>query len=51
MRRTTKKIRLTLDSLILITTEEKLLNIENMKSSELIGAGMVITDATLDQEK
>jgi hypothetical protein len=37
MRRTTKKRRLTLDSSILITTEEKLLNTENVKTSELIG--------------
>jgi hypothetical protein len=51
MRRTTKKIRLTLDSLILITTKEKLLNTEKTKKSTLIGVGMVITDATLDRAK
>jgi hypothetical protein len=50
MRRTTKKRRLTLDSVILITTEEKLLNTENVKTYELIGIGMDITDAMLDQE-
>jgi len=48
MRRTTKKRRLTLDSTLLITTEEKLLNIENTKTTDLIGARMDITDATLD---
>jgi hypothetical protein len=51
MRRITKKIRLTLDSLILITKEEKLLNTEHAKTSELIGAGMAITDAMLDRAK
>ena len=51
MRRTTKKIRLTLDISILITTKEKLLSTENVKTSKLIGAGMDITYATLDQEK
>jgi hypothetical protein len=51
MRRTTKKRRLTLDSSILITTEEKLLNTEHTKTSELIGVGMAITDATLDRAK
>jgi hypothetical protein len=48
MKRTTKKRRLTLDKSILITTEEKLLNTEHAKTSQLIGAGMAITDATLD---
>jgi hypothetical protein len=51
MKRTTKKRRLTLDSSILITTEEKLLSTEHAKTSELIGAGMAITDATLDRER
>jgi hypothetical protein len=51
MRRTTKKRRLTLDSVILITTEEKFLNTENAKTSDLIGAGMAIIDATLDRAK
>jgi hypothetical protein len=51
MKRTTKKRRLTLDSSILITTEEKLLSTEHTKTSELIGAGMAITDATLDRER
>jgi hypothetical protein len=51
MRRTTKKRRFTLDSLILITTEENFLNIEYAKTSRLINAGMSIIDATLDREK
>jgi DNA repair ATPase RecN len=51
MRRTTKKRRLTLDSTLLITTKETLLNTENAKTTELIGVGMAITDATLDREK
>jgi hypothetical protein len=51
MKRTTKKRRLTLDHSILITTEEKLISTEHAKTSELIGAGMEITDATLDRER
>jgi hypothetical protein len=51
MKRTTKKRRVTLDSSILITTEENLINTEHAKTSELIDAGMVITDATLDRER
>jgi hypothetical protein len=51
MKRTTKKRRLTLDSLILITTEEKLLSTEHTNTSELIGVDMAITDATLDRER
>ena len=48
---TTKKRRITLDRSILITMEEKLINIEHAKTSELIGTGMAIIDATLDKEK
>jgi hypothetical protein len=50
-KRTTKKRRITLDRSILITTEENLINTEHAKTSELIGAGMEISDATLDREK
>jgi hypothetical protein len=46
MRRTTKKIILMLDNSILITIEEKML-----RTSEIIGARMPITDATLDRVK
>jgi hypothetical protein len=48
MIRTTKKRRLTLDSTLLITIEETLLNTENAKTTELIEAGMDITNAMLD---
>jgi hypothetical protein len=51
MKRTTKKRRLTLDNLILITMKEKLLRIEHAKTSDLIGAGMAIIDATLDRAR
>jgi hypothetical protein len=49
MKITTKKRRITLDSSILITTEEKLISMEHAKMFELIGAWMAITDATLDR--
>jgi len=51
MKKTTKKRRLTLDSLFLISREEKLLNTEHTKTSELIGAGMAIIKAMLDRER
>jgi hypothetical protein len=51
MKRTTNKRRLALESLILITIEEKLISTKNAKTYELIGAGMVITDATLDRAR
>jgi hypothetical protein len=51
VQRTTKKRRVTLDRSILITIEEHLINTEHAKTSELIGAGMEITDATLDRAK
>ena len=51
MRRTTNKRRFTLDSLILITTEENFLNIKYEETSRLINVGMSIIDATLDREK
>ena len=50
MKRTTKKRRLNLDNSILITTKEKSIIMEHAKTSELIGAGMAIIDATLDRE-
>jgi hypothetical protein len=49
--RTTKKRRITLYRSILITIEEHLINTEHAKTSELIGVGMEITDATLDRAK
>jgi uncharacterized protein YaeQ len=48
MKRTTKKRRPTLDILILITMEEKLLNTEHAKTSKIISVGMAIMEATLD---
>jgi DNA repair ATPase RecN len=51
LRRTTNKRRLTLDSTLLITTKETLLNTENAKISELIGVVMAITDVMPDREK
>jgi hypothetical protein len=36
---------------LFITTEETLFDTEHAKMTELIGAGMAITDATLDREK
>jgi hypothetical protein len=46
MERTIKKRRITLDCSILITIEENMINTEHAKTSELIDAGMEITDAT-----
>jgi hypothetical protein len=51
VQRTTQKRRITLDHSILITTEEHVINTEHAKTSELIDAEMVITDATLDRAK
>jgi hypothetical protein len=51
IQRTTKKRRITLDHSILITTEENLINTENARTSELIGVGKAISDATLDRAK
>jgi hypothetical protein len=48
---TTKKKRITLDRSILNTTEKKLINIEDARTSELIDVGMAISDATLDRPK
>jgi hypothetical protein len=51
VKRTTKKRRLTLDHSILITTEEKMINMEHAKTFELINAEIAITYATLNREK
>jgi hypothetical protein len=51
MHRTTKKSRITLDCSILITTEEKPINTDHAKTSQLINTGMAIIDATLDRMK
>jgi len=51
MKRTVKKIKLTLENTLLITTKETLFHTEHAKMTELIGEGMAITDVTLDKEK
>jgi hypothetical protein len=51
IQRTTKKRRITLDHSILITTEENLINTENARTSELLGVGMEISEATRDRAK
>jgi hypothetical protein len=51
MKRTNKKRSIMLDSSILFTTEEKLLNIEHANMSNLIDTGMAITDVTLDRAR
>jgi hypothetical protein len=51
MQRTSKKRRITLDLSILITTEEKMINTDHAKTSELIGTGMEITNATMYRVK
>jgi hypothetical protein len=49
--RTTNKRRLTLDSSILITIEDKLISMEHAKMFELLDTRMEITDATLDRAR
>jgi hypothetical protein len=51
MKRMTKKRRLTLESSILITIEEKLIRKDHAKTSEIIDVGMEITYATLDRAR
>jgi hypothetical protein len=51
MKRSNNKRRLMLDSSILITMEENLINIEHAKTSKIISAGMDIMDATLDKTR
>jgi hypothetical protein len=51
VQRTTKKRRITLDRSILITTEENLINTADARTSELLGVGMALSDATLDRAK
>jgi hypothetical protein len=48
MRRKSKKRSVTLDSTLLITIEETLLNTENAKTTKMIEERMVIIDAMLD---
>jgi hypothetical protein len=51
MRRKINKMKLMLDSILFITTEETLFDTESAKMTELIRAGMAINDATLDGGK
>jgi hypothetical protein len=51
VKRTSKKRRLTLDSAVMITTEETLFDAKQSKVSELLGVGMAISSATIDREK
>jgi hypothetical protein len=51
VQQTTKKRRITLDRSILVTTEENLINTENARTSELIGVGKALSDATLDRAR
>jgi hypothetical protein len=51
VRRTQRKIKLTLDNTMVMTTEETLLDEKKAKVSELLGAGMAISHATIDRAK
>jgi hypothetical protein len=51
VQRTTKKRRITLDFSIITTIEEDLINTENSRAFELIGARRVISNAILDRAK
>jgi hypothetical protein len=51
MRRIVKKMNITLDGTIFITTEEMLFDTKSANMTNLIEVGMAITDATLDREK
>jgi hypothetical protein len=50
-RRKEKNMRLTLDSVVMITTKETLVDTRNSKVSELLGAGMFISSATIDRAR
>jgi len=47
VKRTRKKIKLTLDSVVVFTLEETLFDTKKEKMSEFLGAGMVVSDATI----
>jgi hypothetical protein len=51
VKRTRKKRRITLDSALMITTEETLLDAGQSRVSELLGASMAISSATIDKGK
>jgi hypothetical protein len=51
IQRTAKKRRITLDHSILVTTEENLINTADTRTSELIGMGKSLSDATQDRAR
>jgi hypothetical protein len=51
VKRTSKKRRLTLDSVVVITMKETMLDAKQSKVSELLGVGMAISSATIDRER
>jgi hypothetical protein len=51
IQRTAKKRRITLDHSILVTTEENLINTTEARTSELIGMGKSLSDATQDRAR
>jgi hypothetical protein len=51
VKRTNKKRRLTLDNVVMITTEETLLDARRSKVSKLLGARMAISSGTIDRVK
>jgi hypothetical protein len=51
MKRNVKRRRFNLDNNFFVTMKDTLFDIENTKVSELLGVGMVITNATLDEAK
>jgi hypothetical protein len=51
IQRTAKKRRITLDHSILVTTEENLINTADAHTSELIGVGKSLSDATQDRAR
>jgi hypothetical protein len=48
VKRTSKKTRLTLDSVVVITREENLFDTKKTKVNELLEAHMAISNATID---
>jgi hypothetical protein len=51
MKRAEKRRRITFDHSILVTTEENLINTTYAWTSELLGVGKALSDATLDRAK
>jgi len=51
VRRSDKKRRLNLDSVVMITIEETLLDARKSNLNELLGVGMAISSATIDRAR